>query len=219
MTGTMQNLRLSLIAVLSSTVLSAADWFVAPGGSDAAAGTQSAPLLTLAGAVSKATGGSDRILLQTGGTYRITGNVTIPTGRTLTSYGSGAQPVVTASKLVTFTGTWASNSAVSTVGVSSEALACWVNGAFVPMARTPNSGWLQTGTGTSKDLIVVAGANPTSWTGAEVRWRRWSWWWEIRPISLISGNNLTLGGSATEGGQPQWRSLSRSPPIRMLSFT
>ena len=202
MTGAMQILRLSLVSALLFTALPAADWYVAPSGSDAAAGTQAAPLATLAGAVTKATGSSDRILLQTNGTYRIIGNVTIPTGRTVTSYGSGAQPVVTASRLVSFTGTWASNSAVSTVSVGSEALACWVNGAFVPMARTPNSGWLQTDTGTNKDLIVVTGANPATWSGAQVRWRRWSWWWEIRPINAISGNNLTLGGSATEDGIP-----------------
>ncbi len=196
----MQHIRFGLIAMLSSTLLSAADWYVAPGGSDAAAGTQVAPLLTLAGAVTKAIGGSDHILLKTDGTYRITGTLIIPTGCTLTSYGSGAQPVVTSSRLVAFTGTWASNAAVRTASVSGEALACWVNGAFVPLARTPNNGWLQTGTGTTKDQIVVVGADPSTWSGAEVRWRRWSWWWEIRPISSINGNNLSLGGSATEGG-------------------
>lgn len=194
----MQYPRWSLLVLGMSGALSAADWFVAPGGSDGAAGSQAAPLATLAGAVGKATGGDDRILLQKGGTYRITADVTIPGGRTLTSYGSGALPIVTASKLVTLSG----SGTIKTASVTSEVLACWVDGAFVPMAREPNSGWLQTGTGTSKDQILGAPTHAAHlWEGAQVRWRRWSWWYEIRPISADNGaGQLDLGGSATEGG-------------------
>ncbi len=193
----MQSLRTALLALVT-LALPAADWFVAPGGNDGAAGSQAAPLATLAGAVAKATGGSDRILLQKGGTYRITGDVNIPSGRTLGNYGSGALPIVTASRVVTLSG----GSAIKTASVPAEVLACWVDGAFEPLAREPNSGWLQTGSGTTMNQITGAPTHAAGlWNGAQVRWRRWSWWYEIRPISTDNGaGQLDLGGSATESG-------------------
>ena len=194
----MQYLPTPLCLLLISATLSAADWFVAPGGNDGAAGSQATPLATLAGAVSKATGSSDRIVLRRGGTYRITADITIPSGRTLTNYDSGALPIVTASAAVAISG----GGVVKTASVSSEVLACWADGAFVPLGREPNSGWLQTGTGTTQNQIFGAPSHSANlWNGAQVRWRRWSWWYEIRPITSDNGiGQLNLGSSATESG-------------------
>ncbi|MBI5542243.1 MAG: right-handed parallel beta-helix repeat-containing protein, partial [Deltaproteobacteria bacterium] len=179
-------LALGSVALLSSPAL-AADWHVAPGGVDGAAGSQQAPLATLPHAVSRASG-TDRILLRRGGTYLVTN---LDAGATLqiAAYGDGPDPVITASAVVGLPGTWASNPLVRTGPVASPVLACYVDGRFVPLARYPNTGFLRVQNDDSPDQIVDEelaarpGAAAGRWTGAQVRWRRWSWWWETRPIA------------------------------------
>ncbi len=182
-----------ILLVLAVVPLWSADWYVAPGGNDAASGSQAEPLATISQALTRS-GGGDRILLQRGGTWR--GSFSIGGGRQLLAYGSGANPVVTTSTVVTMSGTWPTNPTVRTGGVTSEALALWVNGTFQPMARYPNSGYLQTATGTSLNAIAIA--SPASrasgrWTGAQVRWHRWHWFWEARTITSDGGSSGSLG--------------------------
>jgi PKD repeat protein len=66
----------------SLSSLSGTVYYLAPGGSDAAAGSVSAPLATLAGAVAKVGSGQSATIVVRGGTYR-QGNVSIPAGRTI----------------------------------------------------------------------------------------------------------------------------------------
>lgn len=176
----------------------AADLHVAPGGADEAAGTEEAPLATVAHALSRATAG-DRVLLRRGGTYRVS-DLDAGAGRMIAAYGAGTDPVLTASAPVTFTGAWSGNAAVRTARVASRVLAAYVNGRFVPLARWPDTGFVRVDNDESPDLIVDAelaarpGVAAGRWTGAQVRWRRWSWWWETRPITAHSpSNTLRLG--------------------------
>lgn len=186
--------------LLLAGALPAADWHVAPGGSDVAAGSVAAPLATLAGAIGRSASG-DRILLARGGTFRQSA-VVIPAGRTVDAYGTGELPLLTASIVVAPTGTWASNAAVSTAAVGAMVVACWIDGTFAPLARWPDSGWLFTDATTTSDAIIDAGLSARPgvaagrWTGAQVRWRRWSWWFESRPISgQPSTTRLDLGAA------------------------
>lgn len=180
--------------------LTAADWYVSPAGSDANPGSQVSPWATMAKALSASAAG-DRIYLARGGTWR--GTFTIGGGRQLLAYGSGADPELTAAQQLTFTGTWGSNPNVRTVAVASPVLGVWVNGSFQRLARYPNKGaspeWLRVDAGTSAGSITDAqlpGRSAGRWTGAQVRWRRWSWWWETRAITADSGGStLTLGAN------------------------
>ena len=182
-----------LLALLGGT-LPAADHFVAPSGSDGNPGTSSgSPLATVAAALAKS-GNGDRVLLERGGTYR--GTFTLPAGRTLTAYGSGDLPIVTASTVVTPGG-----GTIKTASVASAVSALWIDGTFAPLARFPNSGWLTVDAGTTATALVDAGLTARtaghSFNGGEVRWRRWSWWWETRPITGDDGaTHLTIGGTA-----------------------
>jgi hypothetical protein len=63
------------LASLTGTVL-----YVAPGGSDSAAGSAGAPLATVAAAVAKVGSGQSATVVVRGGTYR-QGNISIPSGR------------------------------------------------------------------------------------------------------------------------------------------
>ncbi len=189
-----------VIAFGPAVPAAARDWHVAPGGIDGGPGTEAEPLATLAHAVGRATTG-DSILLARGGTYRAL-DLDAGSGLNITAYGNGAQPILTASTRATLTGTWAANPAVRTGSVPQRVVACYVDGRFVRLARWPNvdAGFLRVDNDNQPDEIVDAelatrpGVAAGRWTGAQVRWRRWSWWWETRPITQHGPvNTLTLG--------------------------
>ena len=170
-----------------ATTGSAADWYVSPSGNDSSAGSQVAPWATIDKALTSSNA-NDRMLLERGGTWR--GAFTIGGGRQLEAYGTGADPVLTTSRTLSLTGTWANNAAVRTATVGAEVLSLWVNGAFQPLARYPNSGFLSTATGTTLNGITATGLPARAagrWTGAQVRWHRWHWFWETRSITADSG--------------------------------
>ncbi len=173
----------------------AADWHVAPGGTDGAAGSEAAPLATVAHAVSRASSG-DRILLQRGGTY-VVSELDLGANLEVDAYGSGPLPVLTASVEVSLPDTWSQNANVRTGAVADRVLAVYVDGQFVRLARYPNlsDGFLRVDNDDDPDQIVDSdlasrpGVAPGRWTGAQVRWRRWSWFWETRVISSHSAND------------------------------
>ncbi len=197
---------LVLALIGNSGVGYATDWHVAPDGVDGAAGTIVNPLATLAYAVSRASAG-DSILLERGGRY-FASDLNVGSNLRVSVYGSGAQPIVTGSVRVNLPGTWGSNPSVRTGSVPSRVVACYVDGRFVRMARWPNveDGFLRNDNDNEYDRIVDAelatrpGAAPGRWTGAQVRWRKWSWWWETRPISQHgSVNTLVLDPAGNVG--------------------
>ncbi len=191
-----QVLVVTAVVCLSATAF-AKDWHVAPGGVDGADGTEAAPLATLAHAVSRA-GESDRILLKRGGTYQAR-KVAVGSKRQLLPYGTGEEPILTASVPVAMTGSWASVPAVKTGPMADKVLACWVDGRFLRLARWPNTGFLRVDNKDADQIVddelaARPGVAAGRWTGAQVRWRRWSWWWETRPVtSHPAANTLNLG--------------------------
>ncbi len=189
---------LAALAVLIPCRALAADWHVAPNGVDGAAGSAQAPLATFAHAVSRAASG-DRLLLQRGGRYVV--NDQAVSGLEVGAYGDGAAPILTASLEVELSGTWANNPNVRTGPVADPVLATYVDGRFVPLARYPNAPtFLRVDNDDSPDAIVDGelatrpGVAAGRWTGAQVRWRRWSWWWETRPITEHAAPDTLLLG-------------------------
>ncbi|HEX3134342.1 MAG TPA: right-handed parallel beta-helix repeat-containing protein, partial [Planctomycetota bacterium] len=186
------------LLLLVASGLPATDYYVAPApaGDDTHTGLSSgAALATVSAALAKTASG-DRVLLQRGGTYR--GTFTMQAGRTLTDYDSGALPVVTASTVVTPTG-----GTIKTASIASQVRALWIDGAFAPPARYPDTGWLTVDAGSTATALVDAGLKARAvgrFTGAQVHWRRWSWWWETRPITADNGTTtLAIGGTAQNG--------------------
>ncbi len=169
--------------------VTARDWYVAPGGVDGSGGTRTEPLATVAHAVARAATG-DAVLLERGGVY-VSSGVDLGSGLSLDAYGSGPRPIVTSSVRVETPGVWGVDPAVRTGSVAERVVACFVDGRFVRLARWPNvdDGFLRNDADDQPDRIVDAelagrpGVAPGRWTGAQVRWRRWSWWWETRPIT------------------------------------
>ncbi|MFW5858963.1 MAG: right-handed parallel beta-helix repeat-containing protein [Planctomycetota bacterium] len=184
-----------VLCASGATAAFCADLHVAPPplGDDAQNGSAVAPLASLAAAIAAA-GSGDRILLRRGGTWREPG-LTLPSGVSICAWGTGPLPELTGSTVVTLSGQWAEDADVRTAVVADRVLACWVDGRFVPLARYPNSGWLRCNTGSSVSEIVdpqLPERAAGRWTGAQVRWRRWSWWWETRRIDTDDGGESLI---------------------------
>jgi hypothetical protein len=197
-------LLLGALLALSAGQVHAQDYYVDPvNGSDANSGaTTSTTLKTLAHAASLAVSG-DTIRLIAGGTFRET-NLTI-TGASVVAYGSGAPPVITASVVVGAWSPWAGHPGVLSAYVPGAAvLALYAQGTLQTLARTPNKDaadpYLHNQNATDPTTLVVpalAGDNQI-WAGAQVRWRRWSWWWETRAITADNGSGTLSLDPASE---------------------
>jgi hypothetical protein len=180
------------VCLAGTASVHATDWHVAPGGVDGSPGTVAEPLATLAHAVSRASSG-DSILLLRGGTYYAL-DLNVGANLSFDAYGNGDRSIVTGSAQVSLPSTWPSNPSVRMGSVAQRVVACYVDGRFVRLARWPNvdDGFLRIDNDDEYDRIVDAelatppGVAPGRWTGAQVRWRKWSWWWETRPIAQHS---------------------------------
>jgi parallel beta-helix repeat protein len=195
--------RLLLPALLAfAAPASAGEYLVLPPplGDDAGTGREDRPFATVAKAVSRA-GSGDTILLQRGAVYHEV-PFTFPGGVTVKAIGPEDRPPPTITTSVVLAGfkPWEKNPKVLCRPVEKKVLECYVDGRFLILARYPNQGWMRTRAGTTPDLIVdperakAPGAAPGRWQGAQVRWRRWSWWWETRPITGDDGQGrIRLG--------------------------
>jgi hypothetical protein len=172
-------------------------------GADTNNGTSTASPLQTINAAAAATAAGDTIHLICGGTFR-TGNVTI-NGAAVVAYGSGAAPVITATQVVGGWTAWAGHPGVLTAYVNGPVLALYAQGTLQTLARTPNidaaDPYLHNQNATDADSLVVPSLSGDNhiWTGAEVRWRRWSWWWETRAITADNGaGTLSLDPSSEQ---------------------
>ncbi len=206
-----------LINLFSATIISlgtlhAADFYVSNSGNDSNPGTQASPFATVAKGLNSSSGG-DNIFLARGSTFRegSANGLSVGDGRSLKSYGSTALPlpVVSGSTLATGWTPWAANPAVLTTSFTSGAVnQIFLNGQRLTLARTPNTGWLRAQAGSNNNTIKdtninglsggsVSGGVNNRWQGAQVRWRKWTWIYETRPIVSSNGDTLNLGGTTT----------------------
>ncbi len=190
--------------------LYAKDWYVSNEGKPDAAGSEQDPLSIVGTALSRS-GSGDRIFLMRGSVFR-EGGLGLSDDRTILPYGdvSYPAPVLSGSRVVTGFSPWSGDNRIYTAQVNpgeSGVTQVFVNGEFATLARYPNSGWLRTQEGSGDNLIVqtglgsVPGASSGYWVGAQVRWRKWSWWYETRPITADNGSGrLSLGGQTAISG-------------------
>ena len=192
-------MRPALLLILA-VVGNAAEYLVAPG-QPGGNGSRERPFASLAEALKRA-GNGDTIHVLKGHTYREAMGLEFRSGVTVVAGGpaDAPAPIVTTSVEVPKLTPWAKNPKVLTATIAKPVLALYVDGAFMRLARYPNSGWMRTTKGATPEILVDVdrakqpGAAKGKWTGAQVRWRRWSWWWETRPVTDDDGvAKLTLG--------------------------
>ena len=185
-------------------LLAGQDYYVDPAqGSDANAGTSAATAFLSLAKATAAAGAADTILLASGGTCRA-GNLTV-NGAAVGSFGSGVPPVITATTVVSGWTPWATNPAVLTAQVTGPVLALYARGVLQILARYPNldasDPYLHNTNSTNAAILADAALSGDGgqWAGAEVRWRRWSWWWETRAITADNGlGTLSLDPSSEQ---------------------
>lgn len=174
--------------------------------SDTGDGSPSAPFTKIRDAIDVAQAG-DSILLERGGVFRES-DLILPDGVTLSSYGKTELPLpsIRGSEVVGGWQAWEGDPHIYRVPWSTPVSQLYVDGARATLARTPNVGWFRTKSGTGDNTIVdhnlmdLPGNRPGFWTGAQVRWRKWSWWYETREVAGDNGRGrLELGGSTALG--------------------
>jgi hypothetical protein len=200
----MRTLTSSIAALLLAIAANApaADLAVlpAPGGDDSGNGSGERPFATIARALARA-GSGDTIHLARGAVYRESG-LEFRAGLALKADGPAdkAPPLITASVKIDGLKPWTKNAKVLTAKVAGPILDCYADGRWLTPARYPNSGWMRAATGSTPAAILdperakAPGAAAGRWKGAQAHWRRWSWWWETRPIVDDDGaGRLALG--------------------------
>ena len=191
-------------ALLLVSMLEADNLYVSNSGSNGNDGSREAPYATVQFALAASRAG-DFIRLERGSVFRESGLVAGP-GRTLDAYGDAREPlpVISGSRLLRnwqeaedVPGAWETRLHAT---VSEGEPSLYVEEQRRPLARFPNEGWLRVEAGTTTGRIVDAElrTGPAGdWSGGQVRWRKWSWWYETRPILSDSGDGtLRLGGGS-----------------------
>jgi hypothetical protein len=198
-------MRLSPLLLIASAwcSITAAEYAVAPPplGDDGNSGSATSPFATLNKALSRA-GSGDTVHVLRGGVYRES-SLDFRDGVTVRASGPAERgaPWITTSIAIPANklSPWDKDAKTLTTNVAKPVQAVWVDGQFCRRARFPNQGWLRSADGTTPDRLVsdpaaMKSGHPQQWKGAQVRWRRWSWWWETRPITGVDSNGtLSLG--------------------------
>ena len=146
-----------IAAVLLSTSLKAVTYYVSPNGSDTNAGTSSTTAWRSIARVLQSIytiQAGDRILFERGGTFR--GELIMPGSGTSASpieigaYGSGAEPIISGSDVVT--GWTQYSGSIWRAPISGTVKHVYVGGVRQTLARYPNTGWLRNDQGTGTTL-------------------------------------------------------------------
>jgi hypothetical protein len=202
-----------LMLPLSSGISLAATMYVSNQGLDNAAGTEAAPLKTVAAAITKA-GSGGTVLLKRGEIFRE--EITVNGAITLKAWGDAAMPRPVISGSAPITG-WSKHSgSIYVAAVPHIVEYLYVNNEIMLIARYPNRGSFKTRgytveNGGNTNVVGVPNliANPRNadgyWVGANMRWRRWNWWYDTKKADQYTANPgfLRVQGPSHQGGQPK----------------
>lgn len=196
-----------LIALTSLTLpCPAATYYAASGGNDTSEGASpSSPWATLTRAAEDMRHG-DTLLLRRGDIFRDSLNLSSVRDPVIGAWGPAADPRPVVSGSIQITG-WEREGAVWVADIDRPVEYLYADSRLMTVARYPNTGWIRIDTLTERNdgsnTIITAAqlqehpANATSYfTGAQVRLRGWSWWYETRRISSYDNSGvLALDGA------------------------
>jgi parallel beta-helix repeat protein len=197
-----------LLLLLFSEFISASTYYVSTSGSDQNTGTgETAALATLSFARTKLHSG-DTLLLRRGDVFRDSLDCSALANPVIGSYGPAnlQKPVVSASVIISGWALYKGSIWVATCPRKIEKL--FANNTMMTLARYPDTGWLRVDTmtenidGSNTVITIAALAQHTGnaagyWNNAQIRWRRWSWWFETRRVSSYEASGrLSLTGKS-----------------------
>jgi parallel beta-helix repeat protein len=201
------NISISL-ALLFAASLNAAIYYVSASGSDQNSGrADSAAFATLTYARTKLAA-RDTLLLRRGDIFRDSLNLSTISDPVISAYGTTALPLPVVSGSVAITGWGVYQGKIWAAICDKKIEKLFADNVLMPLARYPDTGWLRIDTVTEnsdgsntaitvKALGLLSRNSANYWHGAQVRWRRWSWWFETRPItSSTTAGTLSLAGKS-----------------------
>lgn len=204
-----------VLSAMGSRSLFAAAFYVSFAGNDARTGQSEAEAFQTLNKAAKTAKAGDKVYLRRGDTFRDSGFFAL--GVSVGAFGAASLPRPVVSGGVELSG-WTRHQ--GNIYVSQAPLSLppstgtvparrihhlFVNGKLQTLARFPNTGWLRAKTGgaaSAATTFLTGGTDLTShprnkadyWKGAQLRWRRWSWWFESRPIlAYEASGRFTLG--------------------------
>jgi hypothetical protein len=199
---------LTLALVLSFVPLYGATYYVASSGSDQNSGrTSNEAFATIAYAKTKLAS-RDTLLLNRGDVFRDSLNLSSLTDPVIGAFGDAQlpKPVISGSSEITQWSLYQGAVWVASCNKKIEKL--FANNRMMTLARYPDTGWLtidtvqenNDGSNTSIKCSALS-KHPRNaanyWTNAQIRWRRWSWWFETRRVnSYASTGVLSLAGQS-----------------------
>ena len=181
--------KLLTILLLISLHCRAANYYVSSAGNDQASGTQAAPWKTLSKVNSVQLVAGDSVLFRCGDTF----NGTLSpagAGIVFASYGTGANPVISAG--VTVTGWVAIGGGLFEAPLSSEPSLVVVNGKQYAPGRFPNTGWLTIDATNGNNITSSGISGQTGLTGAKVVIRKNRFIIEKELITGQTGNTIAF---------------------------
>jgi parallel beta-helix repeat protein len=151
----------------------------------------------------------DTLLLRRGDVFRETLSLSSIADPTIGAFGPAglAKPVISGSTAIA---QWTSSGTpgVWTASCGRNIQNLYADNTLMTLARYPDTGWLRIDTMTENDdgsntVVTVAALtkHPRNaanyWTNAQIRWRRWSWWYETRRVtSYDASGRLALAGAS-----------------------
>jgi parallel beta-helix repeat protein len=186
----------------------AAIYYISNSGSDQNSGkTETAAFATLAYARTKLAA-RDTLLLRRGDVFRDSLNLSTLSDPVIGAYGNAALKLPVVSGSVALSGWTVYQGKIWAAACEKKIEKLFADNVLMPIARYPDTGWLRIDTvtensdGSNSAITVKALAqHPRNaanyWSKAQVRWRRWSWWFETRTISSYTQTGtLSLAGKS-----------------------
>lgn len=175
-----------------------ANYYFSSNGNDAGSGTQSAPWKTITKFNSFAFVAGDIISFNKGDTFF--GQLIPQSGIIITSYGSGADPIISGGTVVT---NWVSiGNGIYEAALASEPKLVTISNVQYAPGRFPNTGWLKIDA-TNGQIITSTGlSGQPSLTGASVVIRMERYVMEKCVITSQSGNTISF--NTTYGAHQGW---------------
>ncbi len=186
----------------------ASTYYCSNAGSDQNTGaTDGAALATLTSAATKLRSG-DTLLLRRGDVFRDSLNLSTSANPVIAAYGPSNLPKPVISGSMAITGWSVHQGSIWVAPCSQKIKKLFADNVLMTLARYPDTGWLRPDTMTENSegmgTVITCSAlarHPGNaadyWTNAQIRWRRWSWWFETRGISNYDASGkLSLFGAS-----------------------
>ena len=189
----------SFVFSIFTVITISASVYVSSSGDDNNPGTEAQPVQTLQKAVSLAKN-YETVYLERGSVFR----ESVTSGNIHFKACGDEQlplPVVSGGIKIENWELWDKSETIYKAKVDQPVQHLYVNGQIQTIARYPNTGWLKVGEGSTSDILIDNNltAHPENredyWKGATLRWRKWSWWYEIRKVT---GYNASTGAIYSE---------------------